>query len=98
MGESFPGALIGLPEPTPFIAALFSYTAKMDRKEAPVLKAKTHEETVPVSAARKIKAMSLFPNIYRGPQYHRTFPKMRVDGEDGDNYYRKRDAEERRLD
>lgn len=66
-GEYVHNELVGLAEPTPFISALFSYTAKADAERAKMEVKKGHE-TVGASAslARHIKAMSLNPNIYQG--------------------------------
>ena len=94
---AIPGELIGIPEPTPFIAALMAYTGRMDRIENRIRKEKAHEESGPSdSLARKIKGMSLFPNVFRSKTHHRTFPKVSTDDNDGENYYRKRTAAERR--
>lgn len=66
-GEYVHNELVGLPEPTPFISALYSYTAKADAERARMEKAKGHETVGLASGmARKVKAMSLNPNIYTG--------------------------------
>jgi hypothetical protein len=66
-GEYVHNELVGLPEPTPFISALYSYTAKADAERARMEKAKGHETiAASMSLARHIKALSLNPNIYQG--------------------------------
>ena len=63
---AIPDEVVGLDPPTSYIAALFSHTAKMDKAKAEMEVSKAHEVTAPAdSLARKIKGMSLFPNIYR---------------------------------
>jgi len=95
--EAVPSELVGLEDPTPYIHALFHYTAKMDDERAKMAVSKAHEVSAPVdSLARHVKAMSLFPNIYRGPQTHRTFKKVATDDMDGENYVRKPSKKERR--
>jgi len=82
-GEYVSNELVGLEDPTPFIYALFSYTAKADAERARMEVSKAHEVSAPVDTmARKVKAMSLFPSIYSGGKGHRTFPKVRADPED----------------
>ena len=99
LGASIPGVLVGIPEPSLFVAALMNYTAKQDKMENKLKKEKEHEETGPShSLARKIKGLSLFPNIYRSGTHHRTFPKVSTDDNDGENYFRKRTPAERRID
>lgn len=82
-GEYVHNELVGLEPATPYIYALFSYTAEADAKRARMEVKKAHEVSAPVDEmARKVKAMSLFPNVYAGRQGHRTFPKVRADPED----------------
>lgn len=64
-GEYVHNELVGISEPTPFISALYSYTAKADAARAKMEKAKGHETVgASMSLARHIKAMSLNPSIY----------------------------------
>ena len=64
-GESVHNELVGITEPTPFISALFSYTAKADAERARMQVRKGHETIgASDSLARHIKAMSLNPSIY----------------------------------
>lgn len=87
LNASIPGVLVGIPEASPFISALMSYTAKMDSQEDAIRKRKADEETGPIDdLCMKIKAFSLFPSIYRGQQYHRTFNNVRTDDIDGEHY------------
>ena len=66
-GEYVHNELVGITEPTPFISALYSYTAKADMARAVMEKAKGHETIgASRSLARHIKALSLNPNIYQG--------------------------------
>lgn len=66
-GEYVHNELVGISEPTPFISALFSYTAKADAEKAKMDKEKGHEVVgLARGMARKVKAMSLNPNIYTG--------------------------------
>lgn len=66
-GEYVHNELVGLSEPTPFISALFSYTAKADAERAKMEVKKGHETIgASKSLARHIKALSLNPNIYQG--------------------------------
>ena len=66
-GEYVHNELVGIPEPTPFITALFSYTAKADAERARMEVKKGHETVgASYSLARHIKALSLNPNIYQG--------------------------------
>ena len=59
----------------------------------PKLKAGT---VAPVKSLREhIMAMSLFPNVYRPEQHHRTFAHVRTEGDDGENYVRHRTKKER---
>ena len=89
--SAIPDELVGLEPPTSYITALFTHTAKMDRAKAEMEVSKAHEVSAPVDTlSRQIKAMSLFPNIYRGEQHHRTFPSVKTDDNDGENYYKKR--------
>jgi hypothetical protein len=82
-GEFVSNELVGLSEPTPYIYALFAYTAKADAEKKRMEKEKAHEVSAPVDTmARKVKAMSLFPNVYAGKQHHRTFKKIEADPED----------------
>lgn len=82
-GEYVSNELVGLEAPTPYIYALFAYTAKADAERAKMEVKKAHEVSAPLdSMARKIKAMSLFPSIYTGRKGHRTFPNIRADNED----------------
>ena len=68
-GEYVHNALVGLEEPSPFISALFSFTAKADKEQAMREKEHAHKATAPANAlARQIKAFSLFPNIYSKPK------------------------------
>ena len=66
-GEYVHNELVGITEPTPFISALYSYTAKADKARA-VMESKKAHEVVGRSEgmARKVKAISLNPNIYQG--------------------------------
>ena len=82
-GEFVHNELVGVEPPTPYVYALFSYTAQADAEKAKMEVKKAHEVSAPLdSKARQVKAMSLFPNIYAGPKSHRTFPKVRADPED----------------
>ena len=64
-GEFVHNELVGISEPTPFISALFSYTAKADADRARMEVRKGHETIgASKSLARHIKAMSLNPSIY----------------------------------
>lgn len=91
-GEAIPGEAVGLMPPTAYIQALLDFTAKLDRDDEVKRTKKAHEVSAPVDTmARKIKAMSMFPSIYRGPQYQRTFSNIRVDDNDGENYYEDRE-------
>ena len=68
-GEYVSNAMVGLEEPSPFIHALFAFTAKADREQAAREKEAIHRTTAPTEEmARKVKAMSLFPNIYGKPR------------------------------
>lgn len=67
-GEYVHNALVGIEEPTPFIHALFAYTAKADKEQAAREKTSAHKTTAPAnSLARQIKAFGLFPSIYGKP-------------------------------
>lgn len=82
-GESVPNELVGLEEPTPYIYALFSHTAKMDKERAKMEVKKAHEVTHPVdSVYHRIKVASLFPNVFTKPQSLRSFPKKKADNMD----------------
>ena len=62
--NTLPGALFGLEPPSPYISALFSYTAKMDKMKAKMEKEKAHEVTFPTKdLARYVKAISISPHI-----------------------------------
>ena len=62
---SVPNELVGIEDPTPFISALFSYTAKADKERARMEVQKGHEVVQPYTPFyEKIKALSLFPSIY----------------------------------
>jgi hypothetical protein len=64
-GEYVHNELVGLSEPTPFISALYSYTAKADAARALMGKEKGRETLgASRSLARHIKALSLNPSIY----------------------------------
>jgi len=66
-GEYVHNELVGLSEPTPFISALFAYTAKADKEQSMREKEHAHKATAPANElARQIKAFSLFPSIYDG--------------------------------
>lgn len=92
MGEFIPGEAVGLMPPTPYIAALLDFTAQLDKKAEEVGKKKANETSAPTDTlARKVKAMSIFPNIYRGPQFHRTFNNIRADDKDGEDYFEDRE-------
>jgi hypothetical protein len=91
-GEWIPGEAVGLMPPSVYTAALLDFTAHLDQKAVEVGAAKAHETSGPVGpVARQIKAMSMFPNIYRGPQYQRTFSNIRTDDDDGENYFEDRE-------
>jgi hypothetical protein len=82
-GEAVDNELVGLEGPTPYIYALFKYTADADAKRARMEVSKAHEVSAPThDLARQIKAMSLFPSIYAKQPHHRTFPKIKADPED----------------
>lgn len=49
-----------------------------------------------LSLRERILSMSLFPNIFRPEQHHRTFKNVKTDDEDGENYFEKRTPKERR--
>ena len=88
-----PNELVGLEQPSPFISALYSYVLAKAKEEDSVKMEKAHEQTAPADdLARKVKMMSLFPNIYRGPQYHRTMSFVRTDDMDGENYVADRES------
>ena len=81
--EYLSNELVGLEDPSPFVYALFAYTAKADAERAKMEVKKGHEVSAPLdSKARQVKALSLFPSIYSGGKGHRTFPKVRADPED----------------
>ena len=64
-GEAIPGEAVGLMPPTPYIAALLDYSAKLDKMDEKIGKEKAKESAGPEEAiARKVKSLSLFPNIY----------------------------------
>ena len=66
-GEYVHNELVGITEPTPFISALYSYTAKADAERERMRVDKAHEVLGnSMSLARHIKALSLNPNIYQG--------------------------------
>jgi hypothetical protein len=89
---SVPGVLLGIPEPSPFIAALMNFTVKQNKADQVEARAKAAEETGPTDTmSQKIKAMTLFPSIYSGPQYHRTFNNVRTLDIDRENYVADRD-------
>ena len=60
--------LVGLTEPTPYIAALFSFVAKQGKKEEAD---KVHQAKKTVGGytrlSERVKAMSLFPSVYDKP-------------------------------
>lgn len=90
-GEAIPGEAVGLMPPTSYIQALLDFTAKLDKEDVEKGMKKAHEVSGPVDTiARKVKAMSLFPSIYRGPQHQRTFKNIKTDDNDGENYYEDR--------
>ena len=63
--ETVPNELVGLSEPTPFIGALLSFTAKMNREHERHQMVTEVKATAPTdSLARQIKAGSLNPSIY----------------------------------
>ena len=63
--KALPNELVGLEEPTPYIHALFRYTAHMDKEKAANQKLHSHMSAAPAEPlARRIKAMSLNPSIY----------------------------------
>jgi len=65
---------------TPFLGALFRYTAEMNARNREFERSAIHRDHEPVmSISRHIKACSLFPNIYAPAAHHRTFPKMEVE-------------------
>lgn len=69
-------------ERTPFIGALFRYTADLNARNREFERGALHRDHAPVmSLAAHIKACSLFPNIYeKADKEHRTFPKVKVEG------------------
>lgn len=87
IGETIPGEAVGLYPPTAYISALLDFTALMDRRAIENREKKAKETSGPEETiSQKIRALSLFPNIYRGPQYQRTFPNIRTDYVDAENY------------
>jgi hypothetical protein len=85
-GKAIPNELVGLEEPDSYIHALLSFTAKQDKERASVRVKKGNEVIMPIdNLYSRIKIMSLFPNIYTKPEGHRTFPKKRVQDDDGNN-------------
>ena len=83
-GESVPNELVGLEEPTPYIYALFSHTAKMDKERAKMEVKKGHEVAHPVdSLYQRIKVASLFPSVFQEKASLRNFPKKKADNMDG---------------
>ena len=67
----------------PFISALFSYTAKMNGLRAEFDEKEEHHVSHDhMELARRVKACSLFPNVYAKASKHRTFPKMVAEGAD----------------
>ena len=71
-------------ERTPFLGALFRYTADLNARNREFERGALHRDHAPVmSLAAHIKACSLFPNIYeKADKEHRTFPKVKVEGAD----------------
>lgn len=68
---------------TPFIGALFSYTAELNARDRGFEKETIHKDHAPVmELARHIKACSLFPNVYAPAKKHRTFSNVEVEGVD----------------
>lgn len=67
-GEVMSAEHAGLAHPEPFVAALFSFTARHDKEVARVEKEAKHKDAGPApELARKIKAYGLFPSIYGKP-------------------------------
>lgn len=86
MGKVIPNELVGLDEPTPFIHALLSFTAKQYKEKENIKVKKGNEVAFPIdNIYTHIRTISLFPSIYTKPEGHRTFPKKRVQDDDGNN-------------
>ena len=66
---------------TPFLGALFRYTAELNARNRAFEREAIHRDHAPVmSLAQHIKACSLFPNVYAPAKKHRTFPNVEAEG------------------
>lgn len=66
---------------SPLNSALWAHTAKMNELRDKFDEEEEHHLTYSADyLARKIKACSLFPNIYEKAPHHRTFPKVATEG------------------
>ena len=92
-----PDELVGFEPPSPYVAALFRHTAKMDAQKDELRNLKASESVLPApKMLAHVKMLSLFPNIYSVKDRHRTFSNIKTSYDEADHTYRKRTLKEKR--
>ena len=95
--KTIPDELAGIEPPDAYTAALFRFTAAQRRDAEVSRKEKATMAVAPyMDSYVRIKAMSMFPDVFDPKQGHRTFSRFAVTDVEGDRMFKKRSKAEKR--